>query len=214
MLVWNHTKLWAAALVGLLVLVALPSGWSAISRILTGWNAALLVLVPLTYRVMRHLDANQLRARYQEEDPTAPVIVVVVVAAALLSILAIVALLSTLKQVPADVRFGHLLLATMTIVNSWLLVHTMFTLHYVDIYYSVAAGSSPPLNFPETPQPVFWDFAYFSFTIGVACQTADVSTMQTGIRRTVAIHSVIAFLFNLAILGFAINVSAGLLGNG
>jgi uncharacterized membrane protein len=39
-----------------------------------------------------------------------------------------------------------------------------------------------------------------------------VSTRQTEIRKTVTVHSVIAFVFNLAVLGFALNVSAGLLG--
>jgi uncharacterized membrane protein len=169
--------------------------------------------VPLTYIRMRRLDARQLRAHYEEEDPTAPVIVVFVVAAALLSVAAIVALLSTLKHVAAVERVAHLALASMTIVNSWLLVHTMFTLHYADIYYSVAEDAPPPLSFPETRQPLFWDFVYFSFTIGVACQTADVATTQTGIRKMVTVHAVIAFLFNLFILGFAINVTAGLLGN-
>ncbi len=213
MLIWNHTKVWAATLVGVVVAVALPSRWLVISRVLTGWNAAILFLVPLTYIRMRGLDARQLRTHYEEEDPTAPVIVVFVVAAALLSVAAIVALLSTLKHVAAVDRVAHLALASMTIVNSWLLVHTMFTLHYADIYYSVAEDAPPPLSFPETRQPLFWDFVYFSFTIGVACQTADVATTQTGIRKTVTVHAVIAFVFNLFVLGFAINVTAGLLGN-
>lgn len=212
MLIWNHLKLWAAALVGVILVFALPSHWSWITRILTGWNGAMLVLVPLTYVFLRRLDARQLRARYQEEDPTAPVILLVVVACALLSLLAIVALLSTVKQVAPSERVAHLVLATMTIVNSWLLVHMMYTIHYADMYYSVAEGDPPPLNFPDTPAPVFWDFVYFSFTIGVACQTADVSTRQAEIRKTVVIHSVIAFVFNLVVLGFALNVSAGLLG--
>jgi len=213
MLVWNHTKLWVATLVGVVVAVALPSRWLVISRVLTGWNASMFILVPLTYIRMRRLDATQLRARYEEEDPTAPVIVVFVIAAALLSVAAIVALLSTLKHVAPAERVAHLALASMTIMNSWLLVHTMFTLHYADIYYSVAQDAPPPLSFPETRQPLFWDFVYFSFTIGVACQTADVATTQTGIRTTVTVHSIIAFVFNLLILGVAINVLAGLLGN-
>jgi uncharacterized membrane protein len=213
MLVWNHTKLWVATLAGVVIALAAPSRWWVISRVLTGWNGAILILVPLTYFRMRVLDARQLRARYQEEDPTAPVIIIVVVAAALLSVAAIVALLATLKHAdPAD-RAAHLVLATMTIASSWLLVHTMFALHYADIYYSVAEDKPPPLLFPETREPLFWDFLYFSYTIGVACQTADVATTQTGIRRTVTVHSIIAFAFNLAILGWAINVTAGLLGN-
>jgi uncharacterized membrane protein len=213
MLVWNHIKLWIAATVGVLVAIALPSQLSGICRVLLGWNGAILVFAPLIFIRMRHLDSGQLRAHYEEEDPTAPVILLVVVIAALLSVLAIVALLSTLKQVAAADRAGHLLLATLTIVNSWVLVHTMFTLHYADIYYSVVDGGQPPLSFPHTPKPLFWDFLYFSFTIGVACQTADVATTQTEIRRTVTVHSIIAFVFNLFVLGFAINVSAGLLGN-
>jgi len=213
MLIWNHTKLWVATLAGVAIAFAAPSRWMVISRVLTGWNGAILVLLPLTYIRLRWLDARQLRAHYEEEDPTAPVIIVFVIVAALLSVAAIIALLSTLKHVAPAERVAHLALASMTIVNSWLIVHTMFTLHYADLYYSVAPGTQPPLTFPETREPLFWDFIYFSFTIGVACQTADVATAQTGIRQTVTAHALIAFVFNLFILGFAINVSAGLLGN-
>ena len=62
--------------------------------------------------------------------------------------------------------------------------------------------------------PVFWDFAYFSFTIAAACQTSDVSTTQTSMRKLVFAHTLVSFLFNASILGFAINVTAGLFGSG
>jgi uncharacterized membrane protein len=211
MLLWNHVKLWVAAAVGTILVFTLPSHWTWVCRVLVGWNGAMFVLVPLTYIWMRKLDARALRAKYREEDPTAPVILLVTVIGALLSVMAILALLSTAKQVPSAQRIAHLILATMTIVNSWALVHTMFTIRYADMYYSVADGEPPPLSFPETAEPLFWDFVYFAFTIGVACQTADVSTRHTEIRKTVTIHSVIAFIFNLAILGFGLNVTAGLL---
>jgi len=214
MLIWNHVKLWVAAAVGILIALLLPSHWAGISRVLTGWNGALLLLVPMTYLKMRYWDARQLRAHYEEEDPTAPVIIMVVVAAALLSLAAIVELLSTAKQVSAGERVAHLSLATTTISLSWLLVHTMFTIRYADMYYSVPQDGQRPLTFPGTSEPLFWDFAYFSFTIGVACQTSDVCTNHTDIRKTVTIHSIIAFVFNLSVLGFAINVSAGLVGQG
>jgi uncharacterized membrane protein len=213
MLIWNHTKVWIAVIAGLIVTAVLPSSMTGMSRVLGGWNVAILTFVPLVFIRMSRMDALQLRAHYEEEDPTAPVILLVVVIGAVLSLLAIVGLLSTLKHASAGVRLGHLLLATLTIASSWCVVHTMYTLHYADIYYSVAQGAAAPLSFPGTPQPLFWDFVYFSFTIGVACQTADVATTHTGVRRTVAVHSVVSFVFNLAVLGFAINVSAGLLGN-
>ena len=106
---------------------------------------------------------------------------------------------------------GHIGLVVATLVNSWLLVPTMFTTHYADMYYSAAADDRP-LAFPHTPMPAFWDFAYFSFTIAAACQTADVATNNRSIRRIVIAHTLVSFFFNASILGFAINVTAGLIG--
>ena len=149
--------------------------------------------------------------KYVEEDESAPVILVVVVIAALVSLFAIIEPLATIKQVTGAQRVGHFVLAALTLVNSWVLVPIMFTTRYADIFYS-GAENDRPLHFPKTPMPVFWDFAYFSFTIAAACQTADVSTQHAGIRKMVVAHTLISFLFNASILGFAINVTAGLIG--
>jgi uncharacterized membrane protein len=185
----NHAKLWVAAVVGGVICSALPHPWAILTRALVGWNAAVLILLPLTYMHLRGLNAKQLRERYRADDPSASVI---------------------LKSVAPHDKLAHVLLAALTIIDSWLLVPTMFTVHYADMFYSAEVGEQP-LRFPETPEPVFWDFAYFSFTIAAACQTADVETTQVAIRRTVMAQSIISFLFNLAILGFAVNVTAGLL---
>ncbi|HEY6454204.1 MAG TPA: DUF1345 domain-containing protein [Steroidobacteraceae bacterium] len=208
--IFNHAKLWVAILVGTTIGIALPHSWAILTRALVAWNATVLLLLPLTYMHLNGLGAKQLRERYRADDPSASVILLVVVGAAILSVAAIVAFLTTLKAVPPDEKIAHVLLAALTIIDSWLLVPTVFTVHYADMYYSAEVGEQP-LKFPETSEPVFWDFAYFAFTIAAACQTADVSTTRAGIRRVVIAQSIISFLFNLAILGFAINVTAGLL---
>jgi uncharacterized membrane protein len=205
-----HAKLWVAALVGGALYIALPHHWALLTRALLAWNAAVLILLPLTYMHLNGLNAKQLRERYRADDPSATVILLVVVGAAILSVAAIVAFLATLKSVPPNDKVAHILLAALTIIDSWLLVPTVFTVHYADMFYSAEVGAQP-LKFPETSEPVFWDFTYFAFTIAAACQTADVATTQVGIRRVVIAQSIISFLFNLAILGFAINVTAGLL---
>ncbi len=207
---FNHAKLWIAVLVGGTIFFALPHPWSVLTRALVAWNASVLVLLPLTYLHLNGLGAKQLQERYRADDPSATVILLVVVGAAILSVAAIVAFLTTSKSAPPTDRAAHILLAALTILDSWLLVPTTFTVHYADMFYSAEVGRQP-LKFHETTEPVFWDFAYFAFTIAVAGQTADVSTTQAGIRRVVIAHSIISFLFNLAILGFAINVTAGLL---
>jgi uncharacterized membrane protein len=187
-----------------------PDQWALLTRALVGWNAAVLVLLPLIFLHLSGLNTKQLRDRYSGEDPSAPVILLIVVISAILSVAAIVAYATTLKSVPSSEKVAHISLVGLTIVDSWLLVPTMFTVHYADMFYSADARHQP-LAFPDTTEPVFWDFVYFSFTIAAACQTADVSTRQVGIRRVVIAHSIISFLFNVAILGFAINISAGML---
>ncbi len=210
-LVRNHPRVWIALIVGIVAYFFLPVHWSVISRVLVSWDCGVILFLALIYRWMTSLTAVQICDRYIEEDPSAPFVLIVVTVAAMLSLAAIVEPLATLRQVGGVQRVAHFALATVTLVNSWLLVPTMFTTHYADMFYSVGQADRP-LRFPETEMPVFWDFAYFSFTIAAACQTADVLTTRASMRKVVVAHELISFLFNVSILGFAINVTAGMIG--
>jgi uncharacterized membrane protein len=207
---FQHIKLLTSIVAGVVLFFVLPVHLSVVARVLVSWNGGAILFLVWVFVWMSGCSAEQLYMKYKEEDETAALILVVVTCAALLSLVAIVLLLSTVKQVAGTERVLHIGLAALTVTSSWLLVPTMFTLHYADAFYS-ASDDDRPLLFPQTARPVFWDFAYFSFTIAAACQTADVSTANTSIRRTVLVHSVIAFVFNASILGFAVNISAGLL---
>jgi len=208
-----HPRLWISIAAGFAIFFVLPQHWAPISRVLVAWNGGVLLFLLLISVWMTSLSAQQICLRFVEEDESATFVIVIVTTAALLSLVAILSILSTIKQVSGAERIWHELLAALTIVDSWLLVPTIFTVQYADMYYS-AAEADRPLHFPKTTMPVFWDFAYFSFTIAAACQTSDVSTTQQGIRKLVIAHTLISFLFNASILGFAINVSAGLIGSG
>ena len=207
-----HLRIWLSAAAGAIIYCTLPAGWSPISRVLVAWDSAVTLFLVLIFLWMRRLTAQQICSRYIEEDASAPVILIVVTAAAFLSLIAIVEPLATLKQAQGGARIAHFTLAAATLIDSWLLVPTMFTTHYADMFYSVDRKDRP-LSFPETEMPVFADFAYFSFTIAAACQTADVLTTRGSIRKVVVMHELISFAFNASILGFAINVTAGLIGN-
>ena len=208
-LLHGHLRLWIAVVLGAAAFLFLPPRLSFITRALIAWDWGVLLFLAMIFLWMQGLSAQQIRAHYEEEDPTGPVILIAVTGAALLSLLAIVQPLATLRAAHGD-RVWHFALAALTLIESWLLVPTMFAMHYADMFYSVPAQEQP-LSFPRTEMPAFWDFAYFSFTIAAACQTADVSTTQTAIRRVVILHEIISFAFNVAILGFAINITAGLL---
>jgi len=208
-----HPRVWVSLAAGTAVFFLLPTYWSIISRILVCWNCGVVLFLGLIYSWMTGLSAERICTRYIEEDESARFILIVVVVAALLSVIAIVEPLATLKQMAGARRNAHLALAALTLVNSWLLVPTMFTTHYADMFYSVP-DKDRPLTFPNTPRPVFWDFAYFSFTIAAACQTSDVSTTNPDVRKVVIVHTLVSFFFNASILGFAINVTAGIIGGG
>src|SRR5579863_1408412 len=206
----RHARIWLALAVGAVAFFALPTRQPLISRLLIGWDCGVSFLLIAIYLWMRRFTPKEICSHYAEEDPSGPVILLAITAAALLSLIAIIEPLVTLRHAAYDQRVGGFALAAITLIDSWLMVPTMFTMHYADLFYS-APPESRPLQFPKTEMPGFWDFAYFSFTIAAACQTADVSTTAVSIRRVVILHEIVSFAFNVAILGFGINITAGLI---
>jgi uncharacterized membrane protein len=100
----------------------------------------------------------------------------------------------------------------LTVIGSWLLIGVIFSVHYARLFYTWD-GKDLALRFAEGLEtPNYWDFLYFSFTIGVAVQTSDVGVATRSMRKIVLAQSLIGFLFNTAILGFSINIAAGLFG--
>jgi uncharacterized membrane protein len=206
----GHPRFWIALAVGILAFFLLPMHQPLVSRMLVGWDCGVTFFLIAIYFWMRRFTAQEICSHYIEEDPSGPVITAAITAAALLSLIAIIQPLVTMRHAAHDQRVWGFALAAITLIDSWLMVPTMFTMHYADMFYS-APPEKRPLRFPQTEMPAFWDFAYFSFTIAAACQTADVSTTEVSIRRVVMLHEIVSFAFNVAILGFAINITAGLI---
>jgi uncharacterized membrane protein len=62
------------------------------------------------------------------------------------------------------------------------------------------------LSFPESNEPDYWDFVYFSFTLGMTFQTSDVAITTTAMRKPVTVQCLAAFIFNIGVLALSINV--------
>lgn len=97
------------------------------------------------------------------------------------------------------------ILAALTVVLAWLILHTGYAMHYANIYFAHGEG----MNFPGTPAPNFLDFAYFAFTLGATFATSDVEVTNRRIRHAVIWHSVLSFFYNAAVLGIAIGAFTG-----
>lgn len=93
-----------------------------------------------------------------------------------------------------------------TLVLAWLFSNTVYALHYAHLAYRHPGECCAGLEFPGTREPVYWDFLYFAFGVGMTFQTSDVAITDDRIRRVVTIHALAAFVFNIGVLAFTINV--------
>jgi len=93
-----------------------------------------------------------------------------------------------------------------TLVLAWLFSNTLYAIHYAHLAYNKPDAGNAGLEFPGTNQPVYWDFVYFAYTLGMTFQTSDVTITDERIRRVVTVHCFAAFVFNIGVLAFTINV--------
>ncbi|HUN91553.1 MAG TPA: DUF1345 domain-containing protein [Burkholderiaceae bacterium] len=208
-LVRARGRLLTAVALALVAATQVPSALGGIARALLGWNVFVYVYLALVWTMMRRSDEHRLRRLARLMDETAVVVLTLVTIGAVMSLLAIVAELATAKQVDAGRRALQLGLTGSTVIGSWLLVPTAFALHYAFMFYR--APEPVQLAFPDGErEPGYVDFLYFSFTIAVASQTADVALRSRAMRRVVLVQSVLSFFFNTSIVAMSVNIAASL----
>jgi uncharacterized membrane protein len=98
-----------------------------------------------------------------------------------------------------------------TLILTWLFSNTVYALHYAHLFYvdDGKGKDSGGVDIPATKEPDYWDFVYFSFTLGMTFQTSDVQITSPRIRRVTIGHCLAAFVFNIGVLAFTINVLGG-----
>lgn len=208
----SHPHLAAAVIAGTGIGIATPDSWQLMSRLLTGWDVIVwLYLVQMAW-LMVTADRARVREIAEREDNNAVVVLVILSIAAALSLVAIVLELSAVKGGSESQKLARSVFTGVTVLGSWLLVATTYTVHYARLFY-MSPIKQRALKFPDDElHPTYWDFLYFSFTISVAAQTSDVLVMSASMRKVVLAQSVLSFLFNAAIIGLSINIAAGLVG--
>jgi uncharacterized membrane protein len=216
-------RLFSAVGIGFLAYFALPSSFASATRGLIAWNVAIVAYLILVGVMMTRSTHESMRRRARELDEGHYTVLILAMVAALSSLAAIVFELFNLRNATGGVVALHIGLSVATIISSWSFVHVIFTEHYAHAFYFLDDGTdrrADPaasqdrngLRFPGQPRPDYLDFLYFSFTIGVANQTADIAVVSRGMRALVLIHSIISYFFNTIILALTINIAASMLG--
>lgn len=203
-----------ASVVGFGAAVLLRHRLSYELLVAAAWDAAVLIFIAAVLKVTWSSDEAKMTRKVRHSAPSSLLVACTALCAALFGIYALM-LLVTASGDSEPAKVLQLGVALLTTALSWGLVHLLFALDYAKLFYLDPHGAdyeAPPggLEFPGGHPPEYSDFLYFSFIIGVACQTADVDISARRMRRMALIHGLIAFLFNTVILAATINVAAGL----
>jgi uncharacterized membrane protein len=213
-----HHRALISAVVGFLVFLLSLSVKGLPLRLILAWNAYAITAIVLAWLRIIFADAKTAVLTAKLQDTGRTILFSLVLIGACASLFAVAFLLGTAKGA-GGARIGeHVALAALTVVGSWALIHTVFTMHYAHAYYSnldeCEGEHGAGLAFPggEEEEPDFLDFAYFSFVIGMTFQVSDIEITSKRIRRLSLVHALLSFLFNTIILALTINLASSLIG--
>ena len=175
---------------------------AAFKGFMVGFDLAAFVFLALSVRLLGISDAEVISRHAAENDANRVMLLVItgVISAAILGVMT----MEVLHGSAPGMKTKALIIGTLAI--AWLFANTIYALHYAHLYYGAAKGG---LGFKDKAPPDYADFVYFAFTLGMTFQTSDVDITDRRIRNVVTLHCLAAFVFNLGILAFTINVLGG-----
>lgn len=173
------------------------------TALLVGWNCGVIGYFCAFLLVIARTTTESLKRVAALLDEGRWAMLLTTVTAAIASLGAIVAELAQMHGKPHAGWLDGL--AGLTVLLSWVFVHTIFATHYAHEFWRKGG-----LTFPGNEKPNYSEFLYFSFCMGVASQVSDVSTQSPSMRQLVLVHSLVAYLFNTAIIALGVNIAASL----
>ena len=200
-------RLLSVAIGGVLVALALAPFVSWELAVLSGWDGAALVFLGTVWVMIAQADGERTQELATREDLTKDSARLLLLAASLASLIAVGLALVLARRESGWEQVVLLAIATLTVVLSWTVVNTVFTLRYADLHYR---APSPSVDFGEQGLAEYRDFAYLAFTIGMTYQVSDTALRDRAIRRTVLLHALLSYVFGVVIVAIGVNVIAGL----
>jgi uncharacterized membrane protein len=201
------TRLTVMLAAGVLAGLVTGVGWSWVYAPTVGWAVAALVYSTWVWIAISGLDSEQTAKLASREDTTRGVsdlLIVLLSLASLFSLGVVLVRASAAQGALEGVLAG---LAVVSVALSWILLHTLFTLHYARVYYT-DGGSG--VDFNQTEAPRYSDFAYLAFTIGMTFQVSDTNLTSRRERVIALRHALLSFVFGSVILATTVNLIAGL----
>lgn len=183
-------------------------GWR--HALMAGFDAAAIIFLLSSWPLLQHAKPEQMRRSAERNDANRSLLLGITGA---VSLVVLAAVFSELQDKGGH-RVTDMTLVIATLALAWTFSNMVYALHYAHMFYVRTetdgdSADSRGFDFPDTKEPIYWDFVYFSFTLGMTFQTSDVDMTSTAVRRIATIHCLAAFVFNLGVLAFTINILGG-----
>jgi uncharacterized membrane protein len=201
----------AVAAIGLAVAVVLslfePWGLAVVG----GWDAAAITFLASVWPIILRAESAHVQQLATREDETRGSATVLLLTASVASLLGVGFALSLAGNRTGPRQLLLIGVAVLTVVLSWTVVNTLYTLRYADLHFRSAATGIAFGDGDGQERPNYRDFAYVAFTIGMTYQVSDTTVRDPRIRRTVLSHALLSYLFGVVIVGGSVNLIAGLI---
>ena len=179
-------------------------------RVLLGWLVFAGSYLISAWRLIYKVDGDWIRDLARQEDNGRRASGAIAVFTSLFSLAGVMFALSRANGLKNQPLLESLLIgaALLSVALSWLLIQTIYTFRYAHLYYEAPEGG---VQFVDTPEPDYLDFAYLSFTIGMTYQVSDTNLDQRSMRRLLTGHALISYVYGVLIIALAINAASSLL---
>jgi uncharacterized membrane protein len=173
---------------------------------LAGWAVAAAVFLAWSWTAIWPLDGKATAALSQREDSSRAMSDGIFVLASVTALLSVAFILFSTKPPSGAAEVARLTCSVASVVLSWAVLHTIFTMKYARQYHSDSAG----VEFNQDEAPAYRDFAYLAFTVGMTFQVSDTNVTRSRMRTLVLGHSLLSYLFGAVIIAVTVNLLASL----
>ncbi|MGI9193085.1 MAG: DUF1345 domain-containing protein [Actinomycetota bacterium] len=178
------------------------------TSVLLGWDTAAMVFLVWVWADVRGKDSKATGEMATREDNSRAIADLMLNGASLASLVGVFFALVKAADLQGGDKAALTVIAIVSVLTSWMVVHVVFMLHYAHLYYSKPQGG---IDFHDDHDPQYTDFAYLAFTIGTTYQVSDTELNSGIVRRSVLRHALLSYVFGTAIVATMINVVAGAL---
>jgi uncharacterized membrane protein len=199
-----------AFIAGLIVAVVLLPFVTWGLAVTGGWDTATLAFLLPAWSIIIQADSSRAPQLAAREDQTEGSARGLLVGASVASLLGAGYALHLAGQDSGARRVLLIGVAVLTVVLSWTVINTVYTLRYADQHFRSKHGGIAFGDDNGRQHHGYRDFAYVAFTIGMCYQVSDTTLRDPEVRRTVLAHAILSYVFGVVIVAGSVNLISGL----